>query len=129
MLLYFSKGSVIEYWLFHLYSAVKNTAFFSIFPLVESKAKAFCRLILGTSRKKHQPFSMTQPFQKGSKIFLAVKRPCGQYGKRGYIKRCNPCNLWSQHADLNRGPTDYEKTGFLKKIVECIVPPVCNIID
>ena len=19
-----------------------------------------------------------------------------------------PCNLWSQHADLNRGPTDYE---------------------
>lgn len=26
-----------------------------------------------------------------------------------------PCNLWSQHADLNRGPTDYEVSYFVSK--------------
>ena len=50
-------------WLFHLHSAVENTAFFPVFPLAESTAKAFFRLSLWNFKeKKHQPFSITQPF-------------------------------------------------------------------
>ena len=63
-------------------------------------------------------------FPKGEQNFLAAKRPCGQFAdsfadshEKGVTSfDVTPCNLWSQHADLNRGPTDYEKTGFLKKL-------------
>ena len=55
-------------------------------------------------------------FPKGEQNFLAAKRPCGQFAdsfadshEKGVTSfDVTPCNLWSQHADLNRGPTDYE---------------------
>ena len=57
-------------WLFHLHSAVKKTAFFPVFPLAGSTAKAFCRLSLWSFKeKKHQPFSITQPLQMIIPIF------------------------------------------------------------
>ena len=39
-------------WLFHLHSAVKNTAFFPVFSLAGSTAKAFFRLSLWSFKKK-----------------------------------------------------------------------------
>ena len=39
-------------WLFHLHSAVKNTAFFPVFHLVESTVKAFFRLSLWSFKEK-----------------------------------------------------------------------------
>mgnify|MGYP000155175369 CR=1 FL=1 len=55
-------------WLFHLHSAVEHTASFPVFPLARTTAKAFCRLSLWSFKeKKHQPFSITQPFQKCAK--------------------------------------------------------------
>lgn len=58
-------------------------------------------------------------FPKGEQNFLAAKRPCGQFAdsfadshEKGVTSfDVTPCNLWSQHADLNRGPTDYEIYG------------------
>jgi len=85
MLLHFSKGSVIACWLFHLYSTVKIQPFSPVFPLAESKAKAFCRLILWNFKEKASTIFYDTAFPKGEQDFLAVKRPCGQYGKRGYI--------------------------------------------
>ena len=40
-------------WLFHLHSAVENTAFFPVFPLAESTAKAFFRLSLWNFKEKN----------------------------------------------------------------------------
>ena len=34
-------GPAYSIWLFHLHSAVENTAFFPVFPLAESTAKVF----------------------------------------------------------------------------------------
>ena len=53
-------------WLFHLHSTVKRQPFSPVFPLAESKVRAFCRLFLWNFKKKHQPFSMAQPLKKGS---------------------------------------------------------------
>ena len=61
-------------------------------------------------------------FPKGEQNFLDVKRPCGQFAdsfadsheKGGTSFDVTPCNLWSQHADLNRGPTDYEQDNVKK---------------
>ncbi len=39
-------------WLFHLRNTVKNTAFYPVFPLAESKAKAFCRFFLWNFKEK-----------------------------------------------------------------------------
>ena len=39
-------------WLFHLHSTVKNRAFFPVFPLAGSTAKAFSRLSLWSFKKK-----------------------------------------------------------------------------
>ena len=39
-------------WLFHLHSAVENTAFFPIFPLAGSTAKAFFQLSLWNFKEK-----------------------------------------------------------------------------
>ena len=39
-------------WLFHLHSAVKNIAFFPVFPLAGSTAKAFFRLSLWSFMEK-----------------------------------------------------------------------------
>ncbi len=43
-------------WLFHLHSAVENTAFFPVFPLAESTAKAFFRLSLWNFKEKTSIF-------------------------------------------------------------------------
>ena len=50
-------------WLFLFCSAVKIRPFSSAFPLAGSKAKVFCWLFLGASRKKHQPFPTVKPYQ------------------------------------------------------------------
>ena len=55
-------------WLFHLHSAVKNRAFFPVFPLAGSTAEAFFRLFLWSFKEKHQPFSITQPFVMGFRL-------------------------------------------------------------
>ena len=39
-------------WLFHLHKAVKNTAFFSVFPLAEFMAEAFCWLFPWNFKEK-----------------------------------------------------------------------------
>ena len=79
-------------WLFYLYGTVKIRLFYLVFPLAESMAKAFCWLFLWNFK------------EKASTIFYDTAKE-----KRVYPHlRVNPCNLWSQHADLNRGPTDYE---------------------
>ena len=40
-------------WLFHLHSAVENTAFFPVFPLAGSAAKASFRLSLWNFKEKN----------------------------------------------------------------------------
>ena len=70
---------------------VENTVFSPAFLLSES-IRYFADYSFGTSR------------EKASTIFYDTAKE-----KRVYPHlRVNPCNLWSQHADLNRGPTDYE---------------------
>ena len=64
-------------------------------------------------------------FPKGEQNFLAAKRPCGQFAdsfadshEKGVTSfDVTPRFLWSQHADLNRGPTDYEQDN-VKKLEE-----------
>ena len=48
----FSKALLYNMWLFHLHSTVKNRAFFPVFPLVGSTAKAFCMLSLWNFKEK-----------------------------------------------------------------------------
>ncbi len=48
-------------WLLYLHSIVKIPPFSPVFPLEE---KAFCWLFLWSFKKKHQPFSLAQPFKK-----------------------------------------------------------------
>ncbi|WP_308770890.1 hypothetical protein [uncultured Bilophila sp.] len=53
----------------------EHTAFYPVFPLKESTAKAFGWLFLWNFKeKKHQPFSMAQPFKKAP-LPSAFKRP------------------------------------------------------
>ena len=40
-------------WLFHLHSALKNRAFFPVFPLAGATAKAFFRLSLWSFKEKN----------------------------------------------------------------------------
>ncbi|WP_337430812.1 hypothetical protein [Bilophila sp.] len=51
-------------WLFHLHSAVKNRAFFQFSPWRDPRLRHFSGYPFGVSRKKHQPFSITQPIDK-----------------------------------------------------------------
>ena len=46
---------------FHLHSAVKNIAFFQFSPWRDPRPRHFSGYPFGVSRKKHQPFSITQP--------------------------------------------------------------------
>ena len=55
-------------WLFHLYSAVENTAFFPVFPLAESIAKVFCRLFLWSFKEKSINHFYNTTFKKESAI-------------------------------------------------------------
>ena len=48
-------------WLFYLHSAVKIQPFSPVFPLAGATAKAFFKLSPWNFKKKHQPFSITQP--------------------------------------------------------------------
>ena len=56
-------------WLFHLYSAVENTAFFPVFPLAGYTAKAFCRLSLWRFKEKSINHFYNTAFKKESAIF------------------------------------------------------------
>ena len=48
-------------WLFYLHSVLKIQPFSPVFLLARATDKAFCRLSLWNFKKKHQPFSTTQP--------------------------------------------------------------------
>ena len=50
-------------WLFHLHSTVKRQPFPPVFPLAESDSQGIFPVIpLELQGKKHQSFSITQPF-------------------------------------------------------------------
>ena len=51
-------------WLFHLYSAVEIQTFFQFSPWRDPRLRHFASCPFGISRKKHQPFSIIQPFVK-----------------------------------------------------------------
>ncbi len=76
-------------WLFHLHSAVENTAFFPVFPLAESTAKAFFRLSLWNFKEKTSIFFyntailLVTPleFRESASHFL-MARPSKTSGKR-----------------------------------------------
>ena len=76
-------------WLFHLHSAVKNRAFFPVFPLAGSTAKAFFRLSLWNFKEKTSIFFyntailLVTPleFRESASHFL-MARPSKTSGKR-----------------------------------------------
>ena len=48
-------------------------------------------------------------FSKRGAKFPSRKKAVRTVTRKGlHLFDVTPCNLWSQHADLNRGPTDYE---------------------
>ena len=60
-------------WLFHLHSMVDIQLFLQLFPWRNFWLRHFFGYSFGTSREKHQPFSMIQP--KVKYIF----RPCRHF--------------------------------------------------
>ena len=52
-------------WLFHLHSAVKNRAFFPVFPLAGSTAEAFFRLSLWSFKEKTSTIFYNTAFRYG----------------------------------------------------------------
>ena len=56
-------------WLFHLHSAVENTAFFPVFPLAGYPAKVFSRLFLWSFKEASINHFYNTAFKKESAIF------------------------------------------------------------
>ena len=56
-------------WLFHLHSAVENTAFFPVFPLAGYTAKVFSRLFLWSFKEASINHFYNTAFKKESAIF------------------------------------------------------------
>ena len=57
-------------WLSHLYSAVEIQPFFQFSPWRDPRLRYFASCPFGISRKKHQPFSIAQPFVKDLGVWL-----------------------------------------------------------
>lgn len=61
-------------WLFHLHRAVKNMAFFPVFPSAWATAKAFFRLSIWSFKEKASTFFFNTAFRKSSPSPSALGR-------------------------------------------------------
>ena len=69
---------------FCFYNTLKIHAFYPAFPLRNPQLRYFVGYSFGTSRKKHQPFSMTQPSEKAPRIPAQPEGCAGPFLVKGW---------------------------------------------